>query len=157
MAFGFFRNSERNTPRGAAASGAPDASAQPTAATLAWDLHRRIDAAYEELGSFATVLARRVLDGVSAVLHQAGGEEHLDMRARVTLERLLEDYLPTTLRSYARATHDPETTRLLQAQLEQLTGAIEELLVAVREHNVQSLQIQGDFLDTKFTGSDLQL
>ena len=119
--------------------------------------HQRIDAAYAELGPFATVMARRVLDGVEAVLKQAGGESGLDIRAKVTLERLLTDYLPTTLRSYARVRSEPGARPEVERQLVHLATAVEETLVAVRDNNLQDLQVQGDFLDTKFNGSDLRL
>lgn len=150
MAFSFFRSSGRE------ARPAPGA-ATPPLTELAWTLHQRVDAAYAELGPFATVMAKRVLDGVAAVLRQSGGQSHLQIRAQVTLERMLMDYLPTTLRTYARARHDPSARAEVEQQLEHLAGAVEETLVAVRDENLQELQVQGDFLDTKFTGSDLTL
>lgn len=150
MAFSFFRSTRQD-------SLPPTGMQAIDLATTAWTVHQRIDAAYAELGPFATVMARRVLDGVEAVLKQAGGESGLDIRAKVTLERLLTDYLPTTLRSYARVRSEPGARPEVERQLVHLATAVEETLVAVRDNNLQDLQVQGDFLDTKFNGSDLRL
>lgn len=152
MVFSFFRSARPQ----AGASSTPEARSR-SLAERAWTVHRRVDEAYEELGPFATVMARRILDGVAAVLKQAGSEDRLDIRATVTLERILEDYLPTTLRTYARARHDPSSVPQVERQLVHLATAVEEILVAVRDNNVQDLQVQGDFLDTKYNGSDLRL
>jgi hypothetical protein len=154
MAFAsFFRGSRGGDDDSTATPSVPGRSL----ADRAREVHQNVDISYPRIGPFATVMAKRILDGVRAVLEQVGDERRLDLRATVTLERMLEDYLPTTLRTYARARHEPEARAQVERQLEQLACAVEDTLVAVRENNLQDLQVQGDFLDTKFSGSDLQL
>lgn len=113
----------------------------------------------------AVVVARRVLDAVREVI-DTSTERELDVRAVVALRGILEDYLPTTLRTYlaldpsvvdtARASGRTPTESVVE-QLETLWESATDLLDALRAHDADALQTQGSFLRTKFSRSDLDL
>ena len=97
-----------------------------------------------------------------------GGIEHrvLDIYAVVQINGIIDDYLPTTLRTYLNL--DPALTErvgpsgrtpraALREQLESLRTAADELLQATHAHDVDALFTQGNFLRTKFTRSDLEI
>jgi hypothetical protein len=76
------------------------------------------------------------------------------------------DYLPTTVRAYLAVDEalvdvprpSGRTPReSLMGQLEALEGAALGVLEAVRQQDVDALMTQGNFLRTKFSGSDLDL
>jgi hypothetical protein len=84
----------------------------------------------------------------------------------VSINGIVGDYLPTTLRTYLNL--DPSLTEqvgpsgrtpraALREQVDSLAGAADELLAATRAHDVDALFTQGSFLRTKFTRSDLDL
>jgi hypothetical protein len=113
----------------------------------------------------AVVLARGVLDAVRQVISVAA-ERELDVRATILVRGILGDYLPTTLQSYLAL--DPDVaaapgaagrtpTELLVEQLTTLENSALDLLEAARARDVDALVSQGNFLSTKFTGSDLDL
>jgi len=120
----------------------------------------------------AVVLARRITDTVREVIDTAApvpdgpAGRGLDIHAVVSLHGILDDYLPTTLRSYLAL--DPAVVdtprpsgqtpvRSLLDQLDALWSAAIDLLTAVHAHDADALFSQGAFLRTKFTGSDLDL
>jgi hypothetical protein len=113
----------------------------------------------------AVVLARSVLDAVRQVIGIAADRE-LDVRATILVRGILGDYLPTTLQSFLAL--DPDVaaapgpsgrtpTDLLVEQLMTLENSALDLLDAARARDVDALASQGNFLSTKFTGSDLDL
>ncbi|UWP80360.1 hypothetical protein [Dactylosporangium fulvum] len=85
----------------------------------------------------------------------------LDVQAVVLVRGTLEDYLPTTLHTYLAlddaARQRPQPTEALLEQLEILQQSVSDVLVAVRSQDADALLIQGNFLRTKFSGSDLDL
>jgi len=113
----------------------------------------------------AVVVARRVLDAVREVI-DTSSERELDMRAIVALRGILEDYLPTTLKTYLAL--DPTLVDVRQVsgrtpaesvveQFETLWESATDMLEATRAHDADALQTQGSFLRTKFSRSDLDL
>jgi hypothetical protein len=96
----------------------------------------------------------------------ADAERDLDVYTVVSIRGILEDYLPTTLRSYLAL--DPDVVDVPSAsgrtpseslieQLDALWSAAGELRDAAHAHDADALLAQGSFLRTKFTGSDLDL
>jgi hypothetical protein len=111
------------------------------------------------------VVSREITDRVREVIDTATGD-HLDVYAVVQIKGIVGDYLPTTLRTYLNL--DPRLTdqvgpsgrtprAALREQLDSLAGAAGDLLRAAREHDVDALVTQGNFLQTKFSRSDLDL
>ncbi len=152
---------------------APDPAAAPTAepdspAELAAEmfrLNRFVNASSGQLPAASVVAARRITDTVATVLHTTRDRD-LDIHARVSLNGILRDYLPTTLRTYLAldpATRDvarpgaPTPTAALEKQLEFLLGSASEVLTAVRNDDANALAAQGSFLRTKFGHSELDL
>lgn len=129
------------------------------------DLVRYINAHAGKLPVDAVVVARSATDAVRAVIATAD-DRALDIHAVVSVNGIIGDYLPTTLRSYLNL--DPRITdqvgpsgrsprAALREQLDALAAAADELLTATREHDVDALFSQGNFLRTKFSRSDLDL
>jgi hypothetical protein len=114
----------------------------------------------------AVVIARRITDTVREVVDGADPERGLDIYAVVSIRGILDDYLPTTLRTYLaldpaivdvpRPSGRTPSASLLE-QLDALWSSATDLHVAAQAHDADSLLSQGNFLRTKFTGSDLDL
>lgn len=126
---------------------------------------RFINSSAGQLPTEATVLARRITDTVGTVLY-ATRDRELDIHARVSLNGILRDYLPTTLRTFLAldpAIRDepraagPSPTAALGAQLDALLDGATEVLTAVRNDDANSLIAQGNFLRSKFARSELDL
>lgn len=114
----------------------------------------------------AVVVARRITDMLREVIDGADPERGLDIHAVVSIRGILEDYLPTTLRTYLALDRDVvdvprpsgrTPSESLIEQLEALWSSAADLLDASRAHDADALLAQGSFLRTKFTGSDLDL
>ncbi|MBE7190081.1 hypothetical protein [Jatrophihabitans endophyticus] len=128
-------------------------------------LVRYINANAGKLPVEAVVVARSTTDSVRAVIATAD-DRPLDIHAVVSVNGIIGDYLPTTLRAYLSL--DPAVTgqvgpsgrtprAALREQLDSLSAAADELLTATRAHDVDALFSQGNFLRTKFSRSDLDL
>jgi len=84
----------------------------------------------------------------------------------IAVQAFVGDYLPTSISAYlsmnrqfvlqTRADGRTPGDDLLE-QLATLEQAIRELAQAVYAHDAQQLQVQGRFLSTKFSGTDLDL
>jgi hypothetical protein len=160
---GWFRRA-----RDAAASAAQPPEDEDTPDKLRlrlWELVQFINRSAGKLPVEAVVLARQVTDTVREVI-ETSKDRDLDVYAVVQINGIVGDYLPTTLRTYLHL--DPDLTgqagpsgrtprAALEEQLEGLRNAGEELLHATQAHDVDALFSQGNFLRTKFTGSDLDL
>jgi hypothetical protein len=119
-----------------------------------------------KLPAEAVVIARRITDTLREVVDGADPEHGLDIYAIVSIKGVLDDYLPTTLHRYLaldpavvdvpRPSGRTPTASLLE-QLDALWSSATDLLVAAQAHDADSLLSQGNFLRTKFTGSDLDL
>jgi hypothetical protein len=130
-----------------------------------WELVQFINRSAGKLPVEAVVIAREITDRIREVIDTATGD-HLDVYAVVQIKGIVGDYLPTTLRTYLNL--DPRLTdqvgpsgrtprAALREQLDALAGAAGELATAAREHDVNALFTQGNFLQTKFSRSDLDL
>jgi len=90
----------------------------------------------------------------------------LDVHAVISVRGTVSDYLPTTIRSYLavdeslvdvpRASGRTPAESLLE-QLAALEDSALRVLQAAQLQDVDTLMTQGNFLRTKFSGSDLDL
>ncbi len=130
-----------------------------------WELVQFINQSAGKLPVEAVVVSRQITDTVREVI-ETSHDRDLDVYAVVQINGIVGDYLPTTLRAYLNL--DPALTErvgpsgrtpraALGEQIEALRSAAEELLNATQAHDVDALFTQGNFLQTKFTGSDLDL
>lgn len=161
--FGRSPGEAAQTVSNALAPEAPD-SPKELAAEL-FRVVRFINSAAGQLPPAAVVTARRVTDTIDQVLLTTRDRE-LDIHARVSLNGMLRDYLPTTLRTYLAldpagrerpAPNGMTPTTALVEQLDFLLGAALESLTAVRNDDANALLAQGNFLRTKFARSELDL
>jgi hypothetical protein len=146
---------------------APDASDTPDALRAKiFELIGFVNRSAGQLPGEGVVIARRITDTVREVVDGADTERGLDIYAVVAIRGILDDYLPTTLRSYLaldpglvdvpRPSGRTPSESLLE-QLDALWSSAADLLVATHAHDADALLSQGTFLRTKFTRSDLDL
>lgn len=160
-----------------ASTGPPAAGDEPrdSAAGLHDTLEGLVRLVNENAGTLpnrAVVNARHLTDVLGEIVASAAARP-LDTYAVITLRSTMEDYLPTTLRRYLaldpaqRDRHpgsgragqhsaDSPTEALLQ-QIDVLHTSVVATLDAVRRQDEQELMIQGSFLQTRFSSSDLDL
>jgi hypothetical protein len=130
-----------------------------------WDLVQLVNRSAGQLPVEAVVLSRKVTDTIREVI-ETSTDHQLDIYAIVQVNGIVGDYLPTTLRAYLNL--DPRladqvapsgrTPRAaLREQLDALHSAAKDLLEATHARDANALFAQGNFLRTKFTGSDLDL
>ena len=90
----------------------------------------------------------------------------MDVYAVLSVRATATDYLPTTLRSFLALDDDlvdvpggsgRTPAESLQEQLDALEDSATAVLEAAQQQDVDALMTQGNFLRTKFTGSDLEL
>jgi hypothetical protein len=128
-------------------------------------LNRFINQNAGRLPGVAVVNARRVTDMLQAIV-DTSEVRPLEIHALLSLKGIVNDYLPTTLRSFLAVDERVLDTqqlagrspaqRLLE-QLDILHATAERVLVAVRSQDADALVTQGNFLRAKFAGSDLDL
>jgi hypothetical protein len=140
-----------------------DSPAQLTAKLF--ELNRFINRNAGQLPGAAVVAARAVTDTLREIIDTSTIRE-LDVYAVLSVKGTLNDYLPTTLRSYLAVDEGPLTaprptgvTRddSLLEQLAVIQASAAAVLVATRSHDADALVTHGNFLRTKFSGSDLDL
>lgn len=130
-----------------------------------FDLAHRVNRDAGRLRPEGVVIARRILDVIREVIETLS-EREPDVRAVVAIRSMLEDYLPTTLGAYLAI--DPAVVDVVRPsgrtpaqsfieQLDVLWSSGMDLLDAARAHDADALLSQGSFLQTKFSGSDLDL
>jgi hypothetical protein len=114
----------------------------------------------------AVVGAHRVTDVVREILDDAAADAVPDVHVIIAVRGMVDDYLPTTLHAYlaldaeiaARANAQGSTpAQHLVEQLDGLWLAGLDVLRAAQSRDVDNLLTQGNFLRTKFSGSDLDL
>jgi hypothetical protein len=157
---------------------APGAAQQPPVAepdsdsddpaTLRIDLarlNRFINQNSGRLPGESVVTARRITDVLREVI-DTSEVRPLDIYAVISVQGILRDYLPTTLRGFLalddaqlRAARPSGRTPIesLAEQLEALLDEAASLLSAAQAQDADALLSQGSFLRTKFSGSDLDL
>lgn len=130
-----------------------------------WQLVRFINGNAGKLPVEAVVTARSITDAIGQTIDTASDHD-LDIYAIVQINGIVDDYLPTTLRTYLglnpALTEQPgpsgRTPRAaLRDQLDALQEAADDLLHAAQARDVDALASQGNFLRTKFSRSDLDL
>lgn len=129
------------------------------------ELVRFINSRAGRLPVEAVVVSLSTTDTLGAVIATAD-DRPLDIHAVISVEGIIGDYLPSTLRAYLNL--DPQAAEqvgpsgrtpraALRDQLDVLSRAADEVLRASREHDADALFSQGNFLQTKFGRSDLDL
>ena len=104
------------------------------------------------------VTALEIIDLLRQIVASAGVRP-LEIQTVVWLERFLDDYLPTSVRSFL-AIGDPAPAVAigeLQHQLDVMLDEAGERLAALRAMDTDAMRSHGAFLRTKFTRSDLDL
>ena len=170
MSSWFRRNRQDEQPREpdsgvAGLDGKDPADAPDKLLEKQWQLVRFINANSGKLPVEAVVYARGITDTIRGVIDTASDRD-LDIYAVVSINGIVDDYLPTTLRAYLnlepsltdRPGPSGKTPRAaLREQLDSLSSAADDLLQAAQSHDVDAMFTQGNFLKTKFSRSDLDL
>lgn len=129
----------------------------------------RVNAAADRLPEGVVPEARAICDVVRELLDHEERTSHTSVAAaqRFSLAATVDDYLPSSLDSFLAlppaflAQHRSAAGRTagheLLAQLVLLHEAVRELADAVYSGDARRLSDQGRFLETKFSGSDLDL
>lgn len=135
-----------------------EADAPPPLTTRVTEFRTALSAMSGRLPVRAVVLAHQIGDLVGAAI---GGDDQpdLDPRTAVRLEKVLTDYVPNSLRGYL-AVRDHGGAEAEGELYRQLALVREEARRIAREavaRETDSLRIHGFFLDTKMTGSDLEV
>ena len=161
----FFRRRGEAAPATPAAQQTDPADSPVALRQSLANLIRFINQNAGRLPGVAVVHARRVTDVLQAII-DTSEVRPLEIHALLSLKGMLNDYLPTTLRSFLavderlldtqRLGGQSPTQRLLE-QLDILHASAERVLVAVRSQDADALVTQGNFLRAKFAGSDLDL
>jgi hypothetical protein len=158
----WFRRAGAVVPQGPPAQAADGPEALRAAITA---VDRLVNASAGRLPLPAVVAARRITDVLADVVRTAEARP-LDVHAVITVQAMVTDHLPTTIRSYlavdeslvAAARPSGRTpAESLEEQLATLEESALAVLDAVQQEDVDALMTQGNFLRTKFTGSDLDL
>jgi hypothetical protein len=128
-------------------------------------VNRLVNSSAGRLPLAAVVAARRITDVLAEVV-DTSEVRPLDVHAVISVRAAVTDYLPTTIRSYLAVDESlvdvPRASGRTPAQslMEQL-AALEDsalrVLQAAQLQDVDALMTQGNFLRTKFSGSDLDL
>ncbi|HEX5401923.1 MAG TPA: hypothetical protein VFX16_06435 [Pseudonocardiaceae bacterium] len=134
---------------------------EPTPADEARMLRDLLAQCYDQINSNA---GRIPADAVLTALHicdllretvHVDPDHTLDVRTVVSLERMLADYLPTTLRTYLAV--GPTGSDALREQLDALVDGASDIRADARQRDSDAMVAQTAFLRTKFSGSDLDL
>jgi len=149
---------ERNSDDGPALRAALDA------------LVRRVKASSGRLPTGAVVEIRDMCDRLGEVLDRvsaAGTTTGPGSYELVTISAVIRDYLPTSIDAYLAlppafldSHRNPEgetPDEELAHQLRIMHQGVDDLAMAIYSGDAQRLSIQGRFLDTKFSSSDLDL
>jgi hypothetical protein len=142
----------------------PDEGPEALRAALG-KLVRFINSSAGQLPVEAVVRARDITDTIGEMIETPRDRE-LDVYTVISIKDITDDYLPTTLRSYLVLEQDtagvPSATGLtpdqaLAEQLDSLASAATKVLTAAQQQDADALYTHGNFLRTKFSGSDLEL
>ncbi|TFV88578.1 hypothetical protein [Blastococcus sp. CT_GayMR16] len=160
----WFRRAVPSPPT--AAAPAPDAGDSPEALRASIvAVNRMINSNAGRLPLRAVVAARRITDVLAEIVNTSDVRP-LDVYATISVRGAVNDYLPTTLRTFLAVDKDLVAvqrpsgftpTESLMEQLDALEGSAFAVLQAAQAQDVDALMTQGSFLRTKFSGSDLDL
>ena len=105
----------------------------------------------------SVVAAHEVIDALAAALEPTE-ERDLDVRGLVGIERVVDDYLPTTIQNFlALRANGAAAAEALQEQLDLLLDAADGQLAVLRERRQDAMGVHQSFLRTKFSQSDLDI
>jgi hypothetical protein len=168
MAWLFRRLHEEHHDEHAAADAGSGSAAEDSPETLRGALGKLVAFINSSAGRLpveAVVQARDITDTIGAMIDTSRDRE-LDVYALISIKGITNDYLPTTLRSYLVLEQDtggvPSATgrtpdQALAEQLDALASAATKVLTAAQQQDANALYTHGNFLRTKFSGSDLDL
>ena len=160
-----FRRKEEERPPAPPQEGPPADETPDAFAARTWVLVRRINEAAGQLPTSAVVEARGVTDTLREIVGTSAVRP-LDVYTLVALKGIVDDYLPTTINGFLsldpslRDVARPNGQTPLQSldeQLASLQDAADRVLEATRDQDVDAVMTQGNFLQTKFSRSDLDL
>ncbi|MFL6162074.1 MAG: hypothetical protein ACJ74U_07595 [Jatrophihabitantaceae bacterium] len=144
----------------------PDETDSPTALRAAlWRTVRLVNVSSGRLPAEAVVAARRIADTLAEII-DTSDVRPLDVSVVISIRATVDDYLPTTLRSYLvldpsllalRRADGATPTESLLEQLTVLQDSTSAVLAAAHSQDLDMLVSQGNFLRTKFSRSDLDL
>jgi hypothetical protein len=161
----WFRRGREPDHEGPAPSPLQDDDSPATLRQRLFDLNRYINANAGKLPVGSVVTARQVTDTLREVI-DTSDVRPLDIYAVVSVKGILNDYLPTTLQRFLAL--DPNILEVprpsgrtpaesLHEQIDSLWDAAANVLEAAKAQDADALLTQGNFLRTKFAGSDLDL
>jgi hypothetical protein len=104
----------------------------------------------------AVVNARLLTDTLREIV-DTSQVRPLDVYAVITVKSTLTDYLPTSVHRYVAAPTTAATTGSFLEQVSALQTSATATLEAIQRQDTDALMTQGNFLRTKFSGSDLDL
>jgi hypothetical protein len=104
----------------------------------------------------AVVEARALTDTLGEII-DTSTVRPLDVYAVITVRGTLTDYLPTSVNRYVAAPTTDATTASFVEQIGALQTSATATLEAIQRQDADALMTQGNFLRTKFSGSDLDL
>ena len=161
----FGRGREKQAPPAPRDPGPPPEDTPEAFATRIWDQIRFVNRSAGQLPTSAVVEARGVTDTLREIIGTSAVRP-LDVYTVVALRGIVDDYLPTTLQRFLaldpslRGVAGPNGQTPLQSldeQLASLQDAADRVLEATRSQDVDAVMTQGNFLQTKFSRSDLDL
>ncbi|EWM12896.1 hypothetical protein [Kutzneria sp. 744] len=148
----WFRRDQHSTPP------PPEPSPEQEAAALQaklQDCYAHINGGAGRLPAESVLAALHVCDLLAQAVDVVGGQP-VDVTTTIAIERMLDDYLPTTLRTCLSA-GTGDRADALRAQLRQLADAATDILDTARQRDSDAIRTQSSFLHTKFSRSDLEL
>lgn len=138
----------------------PETSPEQEAVALRAKLHTcygHVNGGAGRLPAESVLAALSVCDLLAQAVDAVAGQP-VDVGTTISIERILDDYLPTTLRTCLSAgTGDRAAADALREQLRSLADAATNILATTRQRDSDAMRTQGAFLQTKFSRSDLDL
>ncbi len=157
--------SGRDEQAAAVIAPSPDEDSPTELLRAIFQANRFINQSSGRLPSEGVVNARRLTDTLREIV-DTSQTRPLDVYATIAVRNILDDYLPTTLRTYLAVDADAtqlmlpsgsSPVRSLIEQIAQMRTSALAVLAAARDQDANALITQGNFLKTKFTRSDLDL
>jgi hypothetical protein len=149
-----------------AAAAAPSSRDDPnTLSASLFALNRYLNLNSGRIPGESVVIARRVSDTLREII-DTSEIRPLDIYALISVKGILNDYLPTTLKTFLaldegqlNGIHPAGRTPIvsLREQLEAMLEAASSVLLAAQAQDTDAMLTQGNFLRTKFSRSDLDL
>jgi hypothetical protein len=136
----------------------PESTPEQESAALRTKLlacYAQVNSGAGQLPAESVLAALHVCDLLAQAVDVVAGQP-VDVTTTIAIERMLDDYLPTTLRT-CLAAGAGERADALREQLRQLADAATDILATARQRDSDAIRAQSAFLQTKFSRSDLDL